>query len=146
MLACIDCSIVARTLWTISQGEVGQIHIYIPVKVVYGSVVRRCSRTVPWPYPACCSEGLSAARRSRTGNPWAVMMMVNMVMLVVRERILRCEFWAVDVGGTLDGPDIPRLRSTLNICICVCCAFKYGGNALKQGAKGIVGLTSTHRR
>ena len=74
------------------------------------------------------------------------MMVVNMVMLVIRERILRCEFWTVDVSRTVDGPDIPRLRSTLNICICVCCAFKYGGNALEQGAKGIVGLTSTDRR
>ena len=145
MLACIDCSIVASTLWTISQGEVGKIHIYLPVKVVYGSVVRRCSGTVPRPYPTGCSERLSTARRSRTGNPWAVMMVVNMVMLVIRERILRCEFWAVDVSRTLDSPDIPRLRSTLNICVCVCCTFKYGRNALEQGAKGIVDLTSSDR-
>lgn len=137
---------MARTLWTVSQGGVGKIHIYLPVKVVYGSVVRGCCGTVPRPYPASCSESLSTTRWSRTGNPWAVMMVVNMVMLVIRERILRCEFWAVDVSRTLDGPDIPRLRSTLNIGIWVCCAFKYGGNALEQGAKGIVGLTSTDRR
>ena len=87
MLACIDCSIVASTLWTISQGTVGNTHIYLPMKIVYGSVVRRCSRTVPRPYPASCRERLSTARRSRTGNPWAVMMVVNMVMLVIRERI-----------------------------------------------------------
>ena len=74
------------------------------------------------------------------------MMVVNVVMLVVRERILRRKFWAVDMSWILDGPNVPRLRSTLGICICVCCAFEYGGNALEKGREGIIGLTSTHRR
>lgn len=74
------------------------------------------------------------------------MMMVNVVMLVVRKGVLRCEFWAVNMSWMLYGPDVPRLRSALGICICVCSAFKYGGNALKEGREGIIGLTSTHRR
>ena len=74
------------------------------------------------------------------------MMMVNMVMLVVRKWILGRKFWAVHVSWMLDGPDTPRLWTTLDIYICVCCAFEYGRNALEQGREGIVGLTSTYRR
>lgn len=72
------------------------------------------------------------------------MMVVNVVMLVARKWILRCKFWAVDMSWMLYSPDVPRLRSTLGICIC--CTFKYGGNALEQGREGIIGLASTHRR
>ena len=58
-------------------------------------------------------------------------MMVDVVMLVVREGILRPKFGAVDMSRMLYGPDIPRLRPTLGICICICCAFEYGGNTLE---------------
>ena len=84
------------------------------MEIIYGSVVRRCIRTILRPDPACCSEGVATARRSGTENPW-IMMMVNVVMLVVRKGILRCEFWAVHVSWMLDGPNIPPLRSTLNV-------------------------------
>ena len=72
------------------------------------------------------------------------MVMMDVVMLMVRKRILRCKFWAVEVSWMLGGTDVPPLRSTLHVCIC--CAFKYGGKALEQGREGIVGLTSIHRR
>ncbi len=57
------------------------------------------------------------------------MMMVDVVMLVVREGILRRKFGAVDMSRMLYGPDIPCLRPTLGICICS--AFEYGGNTLE---------------
>lgn len=74
------------------------------------------------------------------------MMMVNVMMLVIGKWILRCKFWSVNMRWMLYSPDVPRLRSTLGISICICSAFKYGGNALEQGRQGIIDLTSTHGR
>ena len=72
------------------------------------------------------------------------MMVMDVVMLMVRKWILRCKARAVSVRGMLYGPDVPRLRSTVGVCVCG--AFKYIGNALKEGPKGIIDLSSTYGR